>query len=60
MPQNITIKVQDVSGNWIDVRIIENMGDRYIHSVLVQTKNLYPNKRVKATDSNGMLIDLLD
>jgi len=60
MVENITIKVQDVGGNWIDVRIIENMGDRYIRSVLVQTKNMYPKKRVKATDSKGMLIDLMD
>ena len=60
MIDNVIIKVQDVSGNWLDIRIIENLGDRYIRSALVQAKSSYPTKRVKATDSNGMLIDLLD
>lgn len=60
MIDNVIIKVQDVGGNWLDIRIIENLGDRYIRSALVQAKSSYPTKRVKATDSKGALIDLID
>ena len=56
---NVTLMVQDIGGNWMSVRIIENLGDRYILQQMQLTKSSYPGKRVKAVDAKGNLIDLM-
>lgn len=56
---NVTLMVQDIGGNWMSVRIIENLGDRYILQQMQLTKSNYPGKRVKAVDAKGNLLDLM-
>lgn len=56
---NVTLMVQDIGGNWMSVRIIENLGDRYILQQMQLTKSSYPGKRVKAVDTKGNLLDLM-
>lgn len=55
----ITLMVQDIGGNWMPIRLIENLGDRYILQQMKIVKSGYPGKRVKAVDSKGNLIDLM-
>jgi hypothetical protein len=56
---NVTIMIQDVGGNWMPVRIIENLNDRYVIQQMKLTQSSFAGKRVKAVDSKGNLIDLL-
>ena len=51
--------IQDVGGNWMPVRIIENINDRYVIQQMKLTQSSFAGKRVKAVDSKGNLIDLL-
>ena len=56
---SITIMVQDIGGNWMPIRIVENISDRYILQQMKVVKNSYPGKRVKAVDKKGNLLDLM-
>ena len=56
---NVTLMIQDVGGNWMPVRIIENINDRYVLQQMKLTVASFPGKRVKAVDSKGNLIDLM-
>ena len=56
---NVTLMVQDIGGNWMSVRIIEHINDRYILQQMKLTSTSYPGKRVKAVDEKGNLIDLM-
>lgn len=60
MPNKVHIHIQDHGKNWIMVKIIENINDQYVRRTMEDMKRGYPNKRVKATTSNGALIDIMD
>lgn len=57
--KNATIMIQDVGGNWMPVRIIESINDRYILQQMKLTSTSFPGKRVKVVDDKGNLIDLM-
>jgi hypothetical protein len=59
MDQTITIQIQDVGGNWMDVQTTTTNHDRYIYSLMEQAQSNHPGKRVRAVDENKRIIDIL-
>lgn len=44
----------------MDVRTIQEAGDRYLQQQMKEVKNAFGGKRVKVTDNKGNLVDILD
>lgn len=55
---NVSIQIQDHGGNWLTVSNVVNNIQR-IGFELRSVRSRYPNRRVRALDQNGQLIDLL-
>ena len=56
----ITIQVQDVNKNWLSVQHNVMNQSQIIMTKMQEAKRSYPNKRVRAVDSAGRLVDLLE
>lgn len=54
----VQIQFQDLTGNWMTVRITQNNSQMIIMSMR-EVKNTYPDKRVRAVDMDGHLLDML-
>lgn len=54
----VQIQFQDLTGNWMTVRITQN-NSQMIIMAMREVKNTYPDKRVRAVDMDGRLIDIL-
>jgi hypothetical protein len=54
---NANIQIQNISGTWFTIQTVPNKG-QFVRKALEQAKITY-NKRVKAVDSNGNLIDMM-
>jgi len=57
--ENVSIQIQDYGGNWLTVSMVVNNLQR-IGFELRAAKSRYPDRRIRAVDQNGRLIDLLD
>lgn len=55
----ITIQVQDVNKNWLDVQFNVMNQPQVIQTKLHEAQRMYPDKRVRAVDSAGRLVDVL-
>lgn len=55
----ITIQIQDVAKNWITVQQNVLNQSQVIMTKMKEAQRSYPNKRVRAVDSGGRLIDML-
>ena len=55
----VSVQIQDYGKNWITVSNVVNDLQR-IGFELRSVQSRYPNRRVRAVDQNGRLIDLLD
>jgi hypothetical protein len=55
---NVSIQIQDHGGNWLTVSNVVNNIQR-IGFELRSVQSRYPDRRVRAVDQNGRLIDLL-
>ncbi len=55
----VTLKVQDISGNWFTIKNLDINNDQYTLSQMKQTQKMFGGKRVKAVDAKGNLIDIL-
>lgn len=60
MFNKVTLKVQDISGNWFDIKTLSLNNDQYTLSQMKQTQKMFGGKRVKAVDAKGNLLDILD
>ncbi len=54
----VQIQFQDLTGNWMTVRITQN-NSQMILMAMKDVKQIYPDKRVRAVDMDGRLIDIL-
>ncbi len=54
----VQIQFQDLTGNWMTVRITQN-NSQMILMAMREIKNTYPDKRVRAIDMSGRLLDIL-
>lgn len=54
------IQVQDVGGNWFTVACIDVISDQYMTTRMKQVKGSYVNKRVRAVNPKGQLLDLME
>ena len=55
----VSVQIQDYGKNWITVSNVVNDLQR-IGFELRSVQSRYPDRRVRAVDQNGRLIDLLD
>lgn len=55
----ITIQVQDINKNWFNVQ--QNVANQaqVILTKMREAQRTYPNKRVRAVDGAGRLVDML-
>jgi len=60
MFNKVTLKVQDISGNWFDIKTLSLNNDQYTLSQMKQTQKMFGGKRIKAVDAKGNLLDILD
>lgn len=58
MIDNVEIQVQDLSGNWRTYHITEN-NDQLISMRMKELKSSHPDKRIRAIDSQGRVVDIL-
>ena len=54
----VQIQFQDLTGNWMTVRITQN-NSQMIIMAMREVKQIYPDKRVRAVDTDGRLLDML-
>ena len=54
----VQIQFQDLTGNWMTVRITQN-NSQMIIMAMRDVKQIYPDKRVRAVDADGRLLDML-
>jgi len=54
----VQIQFQDLTGNWSTVRITQN-NSQMIIMAMRDVKQIYPDKRVRAVDMDGRLLDML-
>jgi len=54
----VQIQFQDLTGNWMTVRITQN-NSQMIIIAMRDVKQIYPDKRVRAVDADGCLLDML-
>ena len=54
----VQIQFQDLTGNWMTVRITQN-NSQMIILAMRDVKQIYPDKRVRAVDMDGRLLDML-
>ena len=55
---DVEIQLQDESGNWRTYLITIN-NSQMIHLRMKELKNQHPDRRVRALDSNGRLVDMI-
>ena len=55
---NIQIQLQDISGNWKTMSNVIN-NSQIIIAAMKSLKERFPDKRVRAVDVNGRLVDLM-
>lgn len=55
---NIELQIQDDTGNWRTCHVTLNESQRII-SGMRQLSEQYPNKRIRAVDSNRRIVDIL-
>jgi hypothetical protein len=55
----VFIEIRDYGGNWIAISNVVNNLQR-ITFEMRSVKSRYPDRRVRAVDQSGRLIDLLD
>lgn len=56
----ITIQVQDINKNWFSLYYNVMNESQVILTRMREAQRSYPNKRVRAIDSAGRLVDLLE
>ncbi len=56
---NAIIQIQDINGNWVNVRVLSSPNDQYILQEMKQAKQNFGNKRVRAVDMQNRVIDIL-
>ena len=54
----ITIQMQDLSGNWIPMEQTDDLPLRYL-SQMQSLKRMYPDRRIRAVDNHGRVVDIL-
>lgn len=57
--KSLTLMVEQSTGNWREVKRIDNTSSQYVSGQLKLVQNTNPGKRVKAVDADGRLIDML-
>lgn len=55
----LSIMVEQVSGQWREVKRIENLSTQYVSEQLRLTQQSNSGKRVRAVDEGGRLVDML-
>lgn len=55
---NINLQVQDETGNWRTYTVTQNNSQLIIMGMR-QLQWQFPDKRIRAVDSNGRLVDIL-
>lgn len=54
----IDIQVQDLFGNWRTISVVQNFSQT-ITMEMKAISSRYPDKRVRAVDENGRIVDIL-
>jgi hypothetical protein len=57
--KTVKILVQDLNDDWIHVKNIEYYNDQHVFNEMLQVRAAWQNKRVKATDDYGRLVDII-
>lgn len=58
MDFDVQIQLQDMTGNWRTFNVAANHPQR-VTAAMKELQAQYPNKRIRAVDSTGRLIDIL-
>ena len=56
---NVEIQVLDISNNWRTYNIVTNTNPAMIRSAMEGLRWQFPERRIRAVDNNGRLIDIL-
>lgn len=55
----VQIQFQDISGSWLTVRLLPLNDPQMITFAMKDVKMSHPDKKVRAVDMNGRLLDIM-
>ena len=56
--EQVQIQLQDITGNWQTMSVTFN-NSQYVIQAMRSLKERFPDKRVRAVDMDGRLVDML-
>jgi len=54
-----SIEIQQPSNNWLSVRMVIPFNHQMLVNEMKQVKQQHPNSRVRVTDKDGRLVDMI-
>lgn len=58
MEEVVTIEMQDLTGNWIPMEQTDSLPMRILNQ-MQSLKRMYPDRRIRAVDKSGRVLDFL-
>lgn len=57
--RTVNIQIQDVNGNWLTIQSLFGPTENEVSIRMRETSKFHPNKRVRAVEQNGTVVDIL-
>ena len=57
--RNVNVQIQDKNGNWLTIHTLTNPTDVDIRVRMQEAAKFHPNRRVRAVEQNGSVVDIL-